>query len=59
MDKNVKRKAGGFGKPSALSPQLQELVGEPELARTEVCDTTLRNYISIHCFDMTITFSVL
>lgn len=35
-DKNVKRKASGFSKPSALSPKLQELVGVPELARTEV-----------------------
>lgn len=35
VDKIVKRK-GGFSKPSALSPQLQELVGVPELARTEV-----------------------
>nr|GEW16774.1 hypothetical protein [Tanacetum cinerariifolium]GEW16775.1 hypothetical protein [Tanacetum cinerariifolium] len=31
-----KRGGGGFSKPCALSPQLQKLVGEPEMARTEV-----------------------
>lgn len=35
MDKDVKKR-GGFTKPCALSPQLQELLGVPELARTEV-----------------------
>ncbi|KAK1276342.1 Zinc finger CCCH domain-containing protein 44 [Acorus gramineus] len=30
------RKRGGFAKVCSLSPQLQELVGVPELARTEV-----------------------
>lgn len=35
MDKDVKKR-GGFAKPCALSPQLQELLGVPELARTEV-----------------------
>ncbi|GJW87160.1 upstream activation factor subunit spp27-like protein isoform X3 [Tanacetum coccineum] len=34
---NVKKRGGGgFSKPCALSPQLQKLVGEPEMARTEV-----------------------
>ncbi|GLU13606.1 hypothetical protein SLE2022_302330 [Rubroshorea leprosula] len=32
----VKRKAGGFCKLSSLSPQLQDLLGVPALARTEV-----------------------
>ncbi|KAL2477224.1 SWIB complex BAF60b domain-containing protein [Forsythia ovata] len=36
MDKHVKKKGGGFTKPCALSPQLQEFLGVPELARTEV-----------------------
>ncbi|KAK9071161.1 hypothetical protein SSX86_009729 [Deinandra increscens subsp. villosa] len=31
-----KRGGGGFSKPCALSPQLQKLIGEPEMARTEV-----------------------
>ncbi|KAL2477223.1 SWIB complex BAF60b domain-containing protein [Forsythia ovata] len=35
-DKDVKKKGWGFTKPCALSPQLQELLGVPELARTEV-----------------------
>uniref|UniRef100_M1CFE9 Upstream activation factor subunit UAF30 n=1 Tax=Solanum tuberosum TaxID=4113 RepID=M1CFE9_SOLTU len=30
------KKKGGFNKPCALSPQLQKLVGEPELGRPEV-----------------------
>nr|XP_043624719.1 upstream activation factor subunit spp27-like [Erigeron canadensis] len=33
---NKKKKGGGFSKPCALSPQLQKLVGEPQMARTEV-----------------------
>ncbi|GAB2302420.1 hypothetical protein Dimus_036431, partial [Dionaea muscipula] len=31
-----KRRGGGFTKLCSLSPQLQEFVGVPELARTEV-----------------------
>ncbi|KAG4175513.1 hypothetical protein ERO13_A11G189600v2 [Gossypium hirsutum] len=31
-----KRRGGGFNKVSKLSPQLQELLGVPEMARTEV-----------------------
>ncbi|KAJ4830096.1 hypothetical protein Tsubulata_017779 [Turnera subulata] len=34
--KEVKKKRGGFTKICSLSPQLQEFVGVPELARTEV-----------------------
>ncbi|KAK9061693.1 hypothetical protein SSX86_018876 [Deinandra increscens subsp. villosa] len=34
-NKEVKRKTGGFTKLCRLSPQLQKLIGEPELARTE------------------------
>lgn len=30
------KRKGGFNKPCALSPQLQKLVGEPELGRPEV-----------------------
>lgn len=37
MDKDVKKKGWGFTKPCTLSPQLQELFGVSELARTEVC----------------------
>ncbi|KAI3446031.1 hypothetical protein Pfo_002696 [Paulownia fortunei] len=36
MDTDVKKKGRGFSKPCALSPQLQEFFGVPELARTEV-----------------------
>nr|XP_027112416.1 DNA ligase 1-like isoform X4 [Coffea arabica] len=35
-DKNEKKKGSGFGKTWAISPQLQEIVGVPEMARTEV-----------------------
>ncbi|KAK8694757.1 hypothetical protein V6N13_072302 [Hibiscus sabdariffa] len=36
VDSEGKRRGGGFNKVSRLSPQLQELLGVPELARTEV-----------------------
>ncbi|KAK2991471.1 hypothetical protein RJ640_016506 [Escallonia rubra] len=36
VDKEVKKRGSGFSKPCSLSPQLQKLVGVPELARTEV-----------------------
>ncbi|CAK9150802.1 unnamed protein product [Ilex paraguariensis] len=36
LDKDAKKKVTGFCKPCRLSPQLQELVGVPELARTQV-----------------------
>ncbi|XP_022763340.1 DNA ligase 1 isoform X3 [Durio zibethinus] len=36
VDKDVKRRGGGFTKLCSLSPQLQAFIGEPELARTEV-----------------------
>ncbi|KAK8518818.1 hypothetical protein V6N12_012059 [Hibiscus sabdariffa] len=36
VDKDVKRRGGGFNKLCSLSPQLQEFIGESELARTEV-----------------------
>ncbi|XP_024454194.1 protein TRI1 isoform X3 [Populus trichocarpa] len=36
VDENVKKRGGGFTKLCSLSPQLQELVGVPELARTGV-----------------------
>lgn len=36
VDKDVKKR-GGFTKLCSLSPKLQTLVGESELARTEVC----------------------
>ncbi|KAK8710383.1 hypothetical protein V6N13_145708 [Hibiscus sabdariffa] len=36
VDGEGKRRGGGFNKASRLSPQLQELLGVPELARTEV-----------------------
>ncbi|GMI76932.1 hypothetical protein like AT1G49520 [Hibiscus trionum] len=36
VDSEGKRRGGGFNKASRLSPQLQELLGVPELARTEV-----------------------
>nr|GMC81053.1 upstream activation factor subunit spp27-like isoform X2 [Ipomoea batatas]GME11032.1 upstream activation factor subunit spp27-like isoform X2 [Ipomoea batatas] len=35
-EKDDKKRGKGFNKPCALSPQLQVLVQEPELARTEV-----------------------
>lgn len=35
VDKGVVKR-GGFNKICSLSPQLQEFVGEPEMARTEV-----------------------
>lgn len=35
-DKGVKKRGRGFSKPCGLSPKLQEFVGAPELARTEV-----------------------
>lgn len=35
-NENTKRKAGGFTKICSLSPQLQKITGEAELARTEV-----------------------
>ncbi|KAJ8513573.1 hypothetical protein OPV22_004007 [Ensete ventricosum] len=34
--KEVKKRGGGFAKLCSLSPLLQDFVGEPELARTEV-----------------------
>ncbi|KAG5247696.1 protein TRI [Salix suchowensis] len=36
VDENVKKRGGGFTKLCSLSPQLQEFVGVPELARTGV-----------------------
>ncbi|XP_025013609.1 ABC transporter F family member 4 isoform X2 [Ricinus communis] len=36
VDKDVKKRGGGFTKLCSLSPQLQEFTGESELARTEV-----------------------
>ncbi|GLT39041.1 hypothetical protein SLA2020_132490 [Shorea laevis] len=36
LNHEVKKKAGGFCKLSSLSPQLQDLLGVPALARTEV-----------------------
>ncbi|KAL3538903.1 hypothetical protein ACH5RR_002269 [Cinchona calisaya] len=36
MDTNENKKRSGFTKPCAISPQLQEIVGLPEMARTEV-----------------------
>ncbi|KAJ6927118.1 upstream activation factor subunit spp27-like isoform X1 [Populus alba x Populus x berolinensis] len=36
VDENVKKRGGGFTKLCSLSPQLRELVGVPELARTGV-----------------------
>ncbi|CAL0311535.1 unnamed protein product [Lupinus luteus] len=35
-DEVVKKRSGGFCKLCSLSPQLQELMGAPEMARTEV-----------------------
>lgn len=35
-DKQVKKRGGGFQKVCSLSPQLQKVMGESELARTEV-----------------------
>ncbi|XP_039062385.1 upstream activation factor subunit UAF30-like [Hibiscus syriacus] len=40
VDSEGKRRGGGFNKASRLSPQLQELLGVPELARTEVVKQT-------------------
>ncbi|PQQ01932.1 hypothetical protein Pyn_28352 [Prunus yedoensis var. nudiflora] len=37
VDKGVVKR-GGFNKICSLSPQLQEFVGEPEMARTELLD---------------------
>lgn len=37
MDGTEKKKGRGFSKPCAISPQLQEIVGVPEMGRTEVC----------------------
>ncbi|XP_022739621.1 upstream activation factor subunit spp27-like [Durio zibethinus] len=36
VNNEVKRRGGGFNKVCRLSPQLQKLLGVPELARTEV-----------------------
>ncbi|KAH7575187.1 hypothetical protein JRO89_XS02G0059900 [Xanthoceras sorbifolium] len=36
VDKEVKKRGGGFNKLCSLSPELQKLCGVPELARTEV-----------------------
>ncbi|XVF01200.1 hypothetical protein REPUB_Repub04eG0067900 [Reevesia pubescens] len=36
VDKDVKRRGGGFTKLCSLSPQRQAFIGESELARTEV-----------------------
>ncbi|XP_011001193.1 PREDICTED: upstream activation factor subunit spp27-like isoform X3 [Populus euphratica] len=36
VDENVKKRGGGFTKLCSLSPQLQDFVGVPELARTGV-----------------------
>jgi hypothetical protein len=36
VDEDVKKRGGGFTKLCSLSPQLQEFVGVPELARTGV-----------------------
>ncbi|XWS45313.1 hypothetical protein CRYUN_Cryun15aG0125700 [Craigia yunnanensis] len=36
VNNEVKRRGGGFNKVCSLSPQLQELLGVPALARTEV-----------------------
>ncbi|KAK9165279.1 hypothetical protein Scep_000470 [Stephania cephalantha] len=36
INKDVKKRGGGFSKLCSLSPQLQNFVGVPELARTEV-----------------------
>jgi len=35
-DEVVKKRGGGFCKLCSLSPQLQEFMGAPEMARTEV-----------------------
>lgn len=36
VDKEVKKRGGGFTKLSSLSPELQKITGVSELARTEV-----------------------
>ncbi|KAE7999559.1 hypothetical protein FH972_003974 [Carpinus fangiana] len=36
LSPEVKKRGGGFNKLCSLSPQLQEFLGEPEMARTEV-----------------------
>ena len=36
VDKEVKKRGGGFTKLSSLSPELQKFTGASELARTEV-----------------------
>ncbi|XP_057975616.1 upstream activation factor subunit spp27-like isoform X4 [Malania oleifera] len=36
QNKEVKKRGGGFNKLCSLSPQLQQFVGVPEMARTEV-----------------------
>lgn len=36
VDKEVKKRGGGFNKVCSLSPQLQKLLGVSELARTQV-----------------------
>ncbi|KAG6605305.1 hypothetical protein SDJN03_02622, partial [Cucurbita argyrosperma subsp. sororia] len=36
LGKEVKKRGGGFSKLCSLSPQLQEFIGVPEMARTEV-----------------------
>ncbi|XP_071703029.1 uncharacterized protein [Rutidosis leptorrhynchoides] len=46
-DKEVKKKGGGFTKLCSLSPQLQQLTGVAELARTEVVKQ-LWSYIREH-----------
>ncbi|KAM5549142.1 upstream activation factor subunit spp27 [Rosa sericea] len=44
VDKEVKKRGGGFTKLSSLSPELQNITGASELARTEVVKK-LWNYI--------------
>ncbi|KAK3025636.1 hypothetical protein RJ639_042134, partial [Escallonia herrerae] len=57
VDKEVKKRGSGFSKSCSLSPQLQKLVGVPELARTEnrkriLCDETLRALFRVDSIDM-------
>ncbi|KAJ0040045.1 hypothetical protein Pint_28115 [Pistacia integerrima] len=40
LNNEVKKRGGGFSKLCSLSPQLQEFLGVPELARTEVVKQT-------------------